>query len=177
MNKRISILNAGTLAGVISFAAYLLLFYTLELTPADGLGYFIWVIPIAFFYFAITRYRDRQKDGYITAASAFQNGLLFSFVYASLLAMLLVLHAQFDTSYFDANVHAFLQEFGKTKKDYLDAGMKEQYEMTIDLLESAGSLIFVFSMFFNAFFANVFSAIFVALAIKRNPPTETELDN
>jgi hypothetical protein len=93
--------NVGTLAGLISFALFLIL----GLAGANALitwNYLIcWIAPI-WFSISIKRIRDQELDGYISYWEAFRSVMLSGFFFASLYSAMVYLYVAFaDPGMFD----------------------------------------------------------------------------
>lgn len=170
MKKRIIILNYSSIAGLAAFAVYIALYYIAGWTPMSGVGYAVWIIPSGLFYRAIIQYKEEEKEGFIDVASVFGNGVLFAFIYASMVSMLLFMHSQFDGSLVGEGVGQLLEEFGKNKETYIESGSKEEYQLTIDILEAYGSVLITVGIFMNLFFANVISSLAIAFIVKKERP-------
>ena len=170
MRKRTTILNHGSIAGLAGFLAYMLLFYAFGLGTDSIAGYMVWPIPIYLFYRAIVKYRDEEKEGFISYGSVVSNGVVYAMIYSSMVIMLTLILAQWDASYLNEGVEAILAEFGKMKDMYIDSGQKTEYEMIIDIMESYGAWFIVIGKFFNLFFANIISALILAFFVKTEKP-------
>jgi len=174
MRKRITILNYASIAGLAAFAVYIAIYYVLGLTPMGGVGYAVWLIPSGIFYLGIKKYREEEKEGFIDIPSVFGNGVLFAFVYASMVSMLLFMYSQYDGSLVQEGVGQLLEEFGKNKEAYLEAGSKEEYQLALDILEAYGSVLISIGIFMNLFFANVISSLAIAFIVKKERPNFTD---
>ncbi len=125
----------GTLAGLISFA----LFLVLGVAGANALitwNYLIcWIAPI-WFSIAIKRIRDQEMEGYIGYWEAFRSVMLSGFFFASLYSAMVYLYVAFaDPGMFDGMKEIMMEGMekldGKVSSAMYDKMIEGVDELTI----------------------------------------------
>lgn len=195
MNRYLGILNGGSLAGLFAFLWFLVLYFamgaefvmvdfseeflkeamTIRIHPFSavrGLGI---VIPSIFMYRYIKQFKIEEGEGFITFGRAFQVGVMFTFIYASLTAMLIFLFGSLvDGSFVDfANTHDLrVLELTKEAGESVFVNLDEQME----LIKQRDLGSFALMDFWKKTSSGFIIALIVAAVLKQKPPTFADND-
>jgi len=128
-------LNYGSLAGMVAFAAFLFYYFVLGQNPLGDVSWLSSIIPIIFVYLGVKKYRDEEREGYIDFGFAFTAGLLISFTYATLFAMLVYLFGwSISSEFVDMHINESIEALEKveelTRSLLGDDNFEEDYENT-----------------------------------------------
>jgi len=190
MNRYISILNGGSLAGVIAFGWFLVLYFamgaefvlvdfneeflreamTIRIHPFGSVRMLGLVIPSIFMYKAVKRYKMEEGEGFILFGRAFQVGVMFTFIYASLAGMLVFLFGSIiDGSFVEfANTYDLrVLELTKEAGESMFLNLDEQMELIKE--RDLGS--FAMMDFWRKTVSGFMIALIVAAVLKQKPPT------
>lgn len=172
MIKWKAILNAGSIAGLVSYGLFLVYFYLFNANPLGPIKWLgIWV-PAVFMYIGIKKYREQESEGFIKYGPAFLAGFFFSFIYASLSAMLIYLHAMaLDASYVDVFIMDNLKTLGETKEQLLMVFDRDQYEEMLNQIKGMTPGQLALSDFQSKLIGSAIMALIIAGILKKNPPT------
>jgi hypothetical protein len=157
-------LNYGSLAGIASFAFFLIL-YLLGYNPLGGLSWLGAWIPIVFIVLGIKKHRDENLDGYISYGQALGQGTMISIVFASFFAILVYL---FGTLIDGTIVDAVVQESIEALEKARGFMSEEMIDMTIEQLEQTTIGNLAMTDFWNKFFGGFIVSLIVSAILKRN---------
>jgi hypothetical protein len=190
MTKFARLWNGGSIAGSLAFLYFLILYFgmgaefvlvpfeeeilresmTIRIHPFGGVKMFGVVIPIVLMYRAMKAYREEESEGFIAYGEAFRTGVLFSFVYASLSAMLIYLFGAFlDSSFVDFANASDMRVLSLVKEQGQDlfGSLDEQ----IELIEKRSVVDFALSDLWTKSTSGIIIALILAAVLKKNPPT------
>ncbi len=190
MGKYISILNGGSIAGLVAFGWFLVLYLamgveyplahfddpfvqeslTIRIHPFGGVRIFGVIIPIIFMYRAIKRYKIEEGEGFIRYGEAFQVGVMFTFIYSSLAAMMMFLFG----SLIDASFVEFANTYDLRALEMLQAqGMQGLLDIDaqVEMLEQRGLSNLALTDFWQKTTSGFLIALIVAAVLKQKPPT------
>lgn len=163
-------MNAGSIAGLVSYALFLLYWYVFDMNPLGPVKWIGLWVPVVFMYMAVKRHREHELEGFITYAQAFTAGLFFSFIYSSLSAMLIYLHALADVGYVDKFITENLYAMGEAKDQLLALLSRDQYEEMLNEIKEITHGQLALSDFQSKLFGSVIIALIIAAVLKKNPP-------
>ncbi|MEQ9188681.1 MAG: DUF4199 domain-containing protein [Cryomorphaceae bacterium] len=195
MNRYLGILNGGSLAGLFAFLWFLVLYFamgaefvmvdfseeflreamTIRIHPFSAVRAFGVVIPSIFMFRYIKQFKIEEGEGFITFGRAFQVGVMFTFIYASLTAMLIFLFGSLvDGSFVDfANTHDLrVLELTKEAGESVFVNLDEQME----LIEQRDLGSFALMDFWKKTSSGFIIALIVAAVLKQKPPTFADND-
>ena len=191
MNRYASILNGGSLAGISAFIYFLILYagigtswqvmdlgnpflnelMTLYVHPFGAIKMLGVCIPIYFMYRSVKRFKAIECEGFIEFGRAFRIGVMFTFIYASLSAMLTFLFgtsidASFVTYANEIDVRLF--EMARNMGEEMPLGAVDEQ---IEALEQRDLAHFAASELWSKSISGFIIALIVAAIIKQKPPT------
>jgi hypothetical protein len=190
MQKYTGILNSASIAGLVVFAYFILLYLamgtefvlidfpeellresmTIRIHPFGGMKMIGAVVPVVFMYLAVKRFKAEEGEGFITYGRAFRVGVMFTFIYASLSAMLIFLFGSLIDGSFvdfanssDARLIRMMME--------ADQVMFIDPEEQLKLIEQRGLADFALSDFWSKTSGGFIIALVIAAFLKQKPPT------
>ncbi|HAW20897.1 MAG TPA: hypothetical protein DCX14_12000 [Flavobacteriales bacterium] len=171
MKRYQSILNAGSIAGLLSYGSFLVLYYLLSFNPL-GPGKLVAFIGVGvLMYFALKRHLDMELEGFATFRQLLTPALIFSFVFASLNGMLIYLHGAFvDAGFVELVVNDSLESIGPYKDEMINFMGKADYKK---MLEEYQNLTFSEVALTDAqskSFSSILLGLIFALTMRKNPP-------
>lgn len=163
------------MSGLLAFAVFLFLYMVLGVNPLGAISWITVLIPSFFLYFGVKKYRDEEKEGFLTFGQGFSAGMLFSLVYSSLSAMLILLFGSLvDVGFLDLAIRENLQALGEAKEISISLFGKAAYkEMLVDLEGmTLGQL--AYSDLQSKLFGSLIIALVVAGILINRPPVLNE---
>jgi hypothetical protein len=171
MKRYSSILNGGSIAGLVAFVFFLIVYYLLGMNPFGGIKFLGLAIPAAFMYFSVRRYRETEGEGFLKYGKGFMVGVMFTFIYSSLSAMLVYLYGlTIDGSFVEFFVNENLNAIGQAKDQLIDFIGKDAYQEMIDEFKKIDVGSLAFSDFQSKTMGGVIIALIIAAILRQNPP-------
>ncbi len=171
MRKFKHLLNAGTMAGSLAFATFLMLYLGFSLNPFGIASWITVVLPPIFMYLGIKKYKEEEGEGFLTYGQGFTAGIVFSFVYASLSGMLILLYGSIiDSGFLDLAKEENLRALGESKDVTIELLGREFYEQLIAEVENTTVGQLAFSDFQSKLIGSAIVALAVAGILLKRPP-------
>jgi hypothetical protein len=170
-------LNGGSLAGAVAFGFFLLVYYLLGMNPFGGIKLFGIIIPIAFMYLALKRYREEEGEGYLKFGQGLVAGIIFTFVYSSLSAMMVYLFGVFiDGGFLELFIQDNLEALGQSKEQVISFLGKDTYEEMVNEFQqfTVGGL--ALSDFQSKTMGSFIVALILSAILQKKPPTFDEAE-
>jgi hypothetical protein len=160
-------LNYGSIAGLISFGIFLLI-YVMGKNPLGNMSLLgIWV-PVVFIYLGIKKHRDTFFKGYISFGQAFGQGALTSFIYASLFAILVYIFGIFvDDTIVDLFITEAIQAMDQVSGMLSEEMYNEMYDKFIEELEGITLSAISLSEFRSKLIWGIIISLVVAAFLKK----------
>lgn len=169
MNQLRIQLNYGTIAGLLTFAAFAL-FSLAGLNPLGEVKYLSLAFPVVFIILGIRKIRDTELNGYITYRQSLSIGWFISLIYASLYAMMVYLFGLFVTdSFFHLHMTESIAAL-EALREWVDAEtvnkwISEAREMTLSAL--------AFGDFNGKMMAGMAISLIIAAILRKPVPAQT----
>lgn len=171
MARYTGILNAASIAGVCSYALFLLYNYVLDINPFGPVKFLGVVIPAVFMYLAVRRFREQETEGFITFRQAFAIGSIFVMVYSSLCGMLTFLHGSLlDPGLTERIMQFNLEGLGMMKDAMLEYRGREEYERLLEEAKNTGMGDIAMGDFISKAFGSTLLALVIAIILRKKPP-------
>ena len=171
MNRYTTILNGASLAGLIAFALFLTSYYVLSLNPFGAIKFFGLAVPALLMYTAVKKYKEVEGEGFLTYGKGFVAGVMFTFVYASLSAMLIYLYGLLiDGSFVEFFINDNLQSLGEAKEQILAFMGEDTYKEMIAEFQKFDLASLAMGDFQSKTIGGFIIALIVAAILKQNPP-------
>ncbi|MDQ3190976.1 MAG: DUF4199 domain-containing protein [Bacteroidota bacterium] len=169
-------LNYGSIAGVVSFAIFLLAYFA----GYDPLGAASWLgawVPIVFIVIGIKKQRDQIFNGYISYGQALGMGLMITFVYASLFGLLVyIFGVLIDPGIVELRKQESLEAMQKGYEQLPQFFSEEYYDTVIEELEQMSVSSIAFSEFTGKLFGGLLISL-IAAAFLKHSKSPFEEDN
>lgn len=171
MQKYAHILNGGSIAGLAMYALFLLSYYVLAYNPMGPVKWVgIW-IPALLMYTSLKRYRETELEGFATFRQNFSAAIVFSFVFSSLSAMCIYLHAiAFDASYVQLMITEGLENSAKVKDMMIKLIGRDGYKEMITEYQNLTPAGVAWSDFTSKSFLCFVLAIVFSAVLRKEPP-------
>lgn len=171
MNIKLRIpLNYGSTAGLIAFGLFLL-FYFLGFNPIGNISWLSFWVPIPFIYKGIKEIRESEYEGFISYGQAFKQGVIISFIYASLFAMLIYIFGTFiDGSFIEEFIEQAAMDLEETKELMTGIISEAVYEQSLDQILDLTPAQHARSDFFNKFIFGIIVSLIAAYNLKKPKP-------
>jgi hypothetical protein len=171
MKRFQSILNAGSLAGLLSYGSFLILYYLLSINPTGPAKVVAFGCVGVLMYFTVKKYMEVELEGFATYRQLMRPAILFSFVYATLSGMLIYLHGAFV----DANFVPFISEEMIKSMEPLKEGMIEfwseaEFEAEIENNKNLTLYDVALRDAVSKSFSSIILGMIFALSMRKNPP-------
>lgn len=171
MNRYTTILNGASLAGLIAFALFLTSYYVLSLNPFGAIKFFGLAVPALLMYTAVKKYKEVEGEGFLTYGKGFVVGVMFTFVYASLSAMLIYLYGLIvDGSFVEFFINDNLQSLGEAKEQILSFMGEETYKEMLEEFQKFDLASLAMGDFQSKTIGGFIIALIVAAILKQKPP-------
>ncbi len=171
MNRYTTILNGASLAGLIAFALFLTSYYALSLNPFGAIKFFGLAVPALLMYTAVKKYKETEGEGFLTYGKGFVTGVMFTFIYSSLSAMLIYLYGLIvDASFVDFFINDNLRSLGEAKEQILSFMGEETYEEMIAEFQNFDLASLALGDFQSKTIGGFIIALIVAAILKQKPP-------
>ncbi len=166
-------LNYGTVAGLLSFAAFLLSYF-IGVNPLGIIKYVSLAFPVLFILQGVRKVRDVEFNGYLTYRKGLSIGWFISLVYASMYAMLVYLFGvMVSDSFFHLHVEESIAMFEASRElfgaDVVDTWIAEANESTLSRV--------AFGDFNSKMAAGIVISLIIAGVLKKDalePPVAPE---
>lgn len=176
MNRYIIALNTGSTAGLAGFG-FFLLYYFFGVNPIGKISWLSFWVPIPFIIYGIKKTSEEEHEGFISFGQAFRQGILISFVYASLFAMLVYIFGTFIDGTF---ITDFIDESARNLNENKDAIIsligEEAFKRNAEEILSLTIAKYARMDFFNKFIFGVFISLLSALFLKKSKPIFDNVD-
>lgn len=159
-------LNNGSIAGVASFA-FFLLFHFAGFNPFGTISYVVIWLPFLFSYLTIKAIRDEQMEGYITFGQAFIKSSTMVFVWASLSGMLIYL---FGFLVDDSWVEVFINQSLKDLEPAAEILSESMIENAVKAIEESTVFSLAWSDFQTKAIGGLIVSLIMAGFLNKKPP-------
>ncbi len=171
MNHYTTILNGASLAGLIAFALFLTSYYVLSLNPFGAIKFFGLAVPALLMYTAVKKYKEVEGEGFLTYGRGFIAGVMFTFIYASLSAMMIYLYGlTVDGSFVDFFINDNLQSLGEAKDQIISFMGEATYKEMIEEFQKFDLASLAMGDFQSKTIGGFIIALVVATILKQKPP-------
>ena len=171
MNHFTTILNGASLAGLIAFALFLTSYYVLSLNPFGAIKFFGLAVPALLMYTAVKKYKEVEGEGFLTYGRGFIAGVMFTFIYASLSAMMIYLYGlTVDGSFVDFFINDNLQSLGEAKDQIISFMGEATYKEMIEEFQKFDLASLAMGDFQSKTIGGFIIALVVATILKQKPP-------
>ena len=171
MNHYTTILNGASLAGLIAFALFLTSYYVLSLNPFGAIKFFGLAVPALLMYTAVKKYKEVEGEGFLTYGRGFIAGVMFTFIYASLSAMMIYLYGlTVDGSFVDFFINDNLQSLGEAKDQIISFMGEATYKEMIEEFQKFDLANLAMGDFQSKTIGGFIIALVVATILKQKPP-------
>ncbi|HET6244845.1 MAG: DUF4199 domain-containing protein [Bacteroidetes bacterium] len=161
-------LNYGSIAGVVAFSIFLII-YMLGYNP---LGSYSWVgawVPIVFIILGIKKHRDQNLEGFITYGQAFGMGFMITFIFASLFGLLVYIFGTVvDPGIVEMTRSESLEAMQQASDQMPQIFSEELYDKMIEQLEAITISSLSFSEFTNKLFWGIIISLLAAAFLKHS---------
>lgn len=170
MKHRI-ILNTASVAGLLSYGLFNVYFYLFGINPLGPIKFLSFAVVAALFFRALKNHRESELEGFAKFSQLFMAGLVFSFIYASLNAMLIYLHGiAIDGSFVEHIKTETLEQVGQVKDMMISMMGKDKYQAMIAEYEGITAGMLAFGDFQSKAITATLVGLVYALILKKNPP-------
>ncbi|MEX2596860.1 MAG: DUF4199 domain-containing protein [Salibacteraceae bacterium] len=175
MKRYTTILNGGSLAGALAFALFLIFYKLMAVNPFGGIKFIGLVIPAGLMYLSMKKYKEIEGEGFLTYGKGFLSGILFTFVYSSLSAMLIYLFGYtVDAGFVEFFITDNLQTLGEGKEQLIKFLGEDTYKEMLNEMKSISLEDLAWSDFQSKTIGGFIIALIVAAILKQKPPIFTE---
>jgi hypothetical protein len=175
MHKLRHTLNLASIAGLASYLLFIAYFYLLNLNPLGPIKYVSLSVTAYLLYLAIKHYRDTELEGFGKFNQLFMPGVIFSFVYSSLIGMLVYLHtSMLDVSVVEFVIRDGLESVGEFKEVMLNYMDKDEYQKLIDQYESLSPSVLALTDFQSKSITTLVLALIYSLILRKSRPIFNE---
>ena len=171
MNRYITIINGASLAGAIAFGLFLTSYHLLSLNPFGAIKFFGLAVPALLMYNAVKKYKEIEGEGFLTYGKGFLTGVIFTFVYASLSAMLVYLYGLIiDGSFVQFFIDDILRSLGEAKEQIISLTGEDSYKERIEEFQNFDLASLALGDFQSKTMGGFIIALIVAAILKQKPP-------
>lgn len=171
MKRYKHLLNAGTMAGLLSFVLFMVLFYLFGETPNGPWSWIGAFFPIILLYLGMKKYKEEEGEGFLKYGEGLRAGLMFTFIYASLSAMLILLYGSLVSDEFMELIKKdSLEALGQTKDFMIEMLGRDAYEQQLEEVKSISVVQISSGDFFGKFIGGLVLTLVYAGILMKKPP-------
>ena len=141
------------------------------MNPLGGIKFLSIIVPIVLMYFSIKRYKRVEGEGFLTFGQGFMAGLIFSFIYGSLNAMLIYVYGlSIDGGFVDFFVQDSLEKLGEIKVQWIQFFGEDTYREMLSKTPNVDLGDLAWSDFQSKLFGGLILSLIMAVILRQNPP-------
>ena len=159
-------LNYGTIAGLLTFAAFLV-FYFAGYNPLGAIKWLSLVFPIVLILMGVRKVRDAEFDGILSFRKGLSIGWFITMIYASLVGMLIYLYGMLISDEF-CQLHISETVAGlETAREILGS---EQVDEAIQQMKDSTLADIAFGDFSSKMLGGLFISLIIAAILRKRAP-------